>query len=155
TASTLGFIAYRAPEQVSAYDLRDPLNAKKNPDGYFQATAIYNEAHRNASDWTHGNIKDENSKARHLILLLDNSLSMNGDKITRAYEAIDTFLHKLSARDSFNIILFNETPSPFANQLQSATPANVENGLAFIREAPLAGGTEVLAALKLALTQAE
>src|SRR5437868_8603307 len=44
--STLSFIAYRAPEQISAYDLRDPALAAPNPDGYFQATAIYNQNQR-------------------------------------------------------------------------------------------------------------
>src|SRR5205085_5049486 len=44
--STLSFIAYRAPEQISAYDLRDPALAAPNPDGYFQATAVYNQSCR-------------------------------------------------------------------------------------------------------------
>ncbi|HWW77222.1 MAG TPA: VIT domain-containing protein, partial [Pyrinomonadaceae bacterium] len=43
--SALSAIAYRAPEQVSAYDLRDPASATPNPDGYFQATAIFNQRH--------------------------------------------------------------------------------------------------------------
>src|ERR1043166_3150206 len=46
--SALSFIAYRAPEQITAYDLRDPALAAQNPDGYFQATAIFNQSHRQA-----------------------------------------------------------------------------------------------------------
>src|ERR1700753_2797120 len=44
--STLSIIAYRAPEQITAYDLRDPSLAAQNPDGYFQATAIFNQSRR-------------------------------------------------------------------------------------------------------------
>src|SRR5215468_1164002 len=34
--SALSWIAHRAPERVTAYDLRDPALAVTNPDGYFQ-----------------------------------------------------------------------------------------------------------------------
>ena len=34
--SALAVIAHRAPEKISAYDLRDPKLANRNPDGYFE-----------------------------------------------------------------------------------------------------------------------
>jgi len=41
--SVLTFITHRAPERITAYDLRDPSLAVKNPDGYFEARAIFNQ----------------------------------------------------------------------------------------------------------------
>ena len=38
--------AYRAPEKISAYDLRDPHSAAQNADGFFQAQTIFAEKKR-------------------------------------------------------------------------------------------------------------
>ncbi len=73
--STLSFIAYRAPEQISAYDLRDPQLAVANTDGYFQAQTIFNQP------------TSTEKPPRRVVLLLDTSLSMYGDKLARAVEA--------------------------------------------------------------------
>ena len=50
--SAMSFIAHRAPERISAYDLRDPALAVRNPDGYFEARAIFNATLRYTSIWT-------------------------------------------------------------------------------------------------------
>jgi Ca-activated chloride channel family protein len=149
--SRLGFSAYRAPERVSAYDLRDPALAQANPDGYFQATASYNQTKRSAEQ-RQGN-QGQPIQARRIIILLDNSLSMHGEKIVRAYEAIDFFLHRLQPQDRFNIILFNETITPLAALPQAATLDQVERALRFVRDAPLESGTALLPALQAGLEQ--
>lgn len=151
-SSTIAFLAYRAPERVSAYDLRDPALAEKEPDGYFQATAIYNQTGRSASERIAGSGRDA-VPPREVTILLDNSLSMHGEKIVRAYEAIDFFLHKLRPQDSFNLILFNESPQSFSKEPVAGVPENVERALAFVREAPVEGGTSLLAALRVAIEQ--
>src|SRR5215216_2192999 len=40
------FLAYRAPERITADELRDPRLAERDPDGYFEAAALFNEAGR-------------------------------------------------------------------------------------------------------------
>src|SRR5712691_7085945 len=65
--SALSWIAYRAPEQISAYDLRDPALAARNPDGYFEARAIFNQR---------GDAERDAQQSRNVVLLLDTSLSM-------------------------------------------------------------------------------
>src|ERR1041385_3480839 len=82
--STLAFTTYRAPEQISAYDLRDPALAAQNPSGYFEARAVFNQK------------ATTSTQPRNVILLLDTSLSMYGEKLKRAVEALDYFLHSLS-----------------------------------------------------------
>ncbi|HEX8734463.1 MAG TPA: VIT domain-containing protein, partial [Pyrinomonadaceae bacterium] len=67
--NSLSVIAYRAPERISAYDLRDPRLAEKNADGFFQAQAVF-ASNPNAA-----------RQPKRVVLLLDTSLSMYGDKL--------------------------------------------------------------------------
>src|SRR3989440_421343 len=145
--STLSFIAYRAPEQISAYDLRDPALAARNPDGYFAARAIFNE--QRAQFNREQTVADQAMphQPRHLIILFDTSLSMYGDKLARAVEALDYFLHSLTPQDSFNLVLFNEDASTFAPSPVNATPEQVEQALAFVKGSLLGGGTDLRKAL--------
>ena len=136
--SALSWIAYRAPEQISAYDLRDPTLAARNPDGYFEARAIFNQR---------GDRQRDSQKSRNVILLLDTSLSMYGEKLKRAVEALDYFLHSLTPGDQFDLILFNEEPSVLSVTPLSATAENVEHALDFIRNSTLGGGTDLRKAL--------
>jgi Ca-activated chloride channel family protein len=137
--SALSFIAHRAPEQISAYDLRDPALAAANPDGYFEARALFHQQ-RAATQ------KDP----RNVILLLDTSLSMYGEKLAKAVEATDYFLHSLSTRDQFDLILFNEEAAALSPAPLPASPENVERALAFIKNSSLGGGTDLRKALTTA-----
>lgn len=138
--STLSFTTYRAPEQISAYDLRDPALAEKNANGYFEARAVFNQKGATA----------QNTQPRNVILLLDTSLSMYGEKLKRAVEALDYFLNSLSPQDHFDLILFNEETYAFSPTPLPATPDNVEHALDFIRNSMLGSGSD----LRKALTQA-
>ena len=137
--STLSFITYRAPEQISAYDLRDPQLAAANPDGYFQAQAIFNQP-TPAAD-----------APRRIVLLLDTSLSMYGDKLARAVEAADYFLHGLNPQDEFNLILFSDEVAPLSDKPLAATTENVEQAMQFIRNSTFGGGTNLKKALQTAI----
>jgi Ca-activated chloride channel family protein len=136
--STLSWIAYRAPEQISAYDLRDPALAAHNPDGYFEARAIFNQR---------GDNNSQTQEPRNIILLLDTSLSMYGEKLSRAVEALDYFLHSLTPQDKFDLIVFNEEPAVLSGAPLEGTPANVERALEFIKASSLSGGTDLQKAL--------
>lgn len=139
-ASVLSFITHRAPEQISAYDLRDPSLAARNPDGYFEARALFHQ----------GSAANPQRDPRNVILLLDTSLSMYGEKLAKAVEATDYFLHSLSAKDQFDLILFNQEASALSPAPLPATPENVERALEFIKASMLGGGTD----LRRALTKA-
>ncbi len=129
--SLLSFIAYRAPEQISAYELRNPSLAKKNADGYFEMRAVFNE-----------NSTRETAPHR-LILLVDTSLSMDGEKLRRAVESADFLLQNLNPADEFNLVLFGNEPNVFAPNLLSASPENIENALGFLKNSNLGGGTNL------------
>ena len=142
--SALSFIAYRAPERVSAYDLRDPAHAAANPDGYFQANAIF--ARRRDA---------EQRPPLGALVLLDTSLSMRGEKLTRAFEAVEYFLHSLSPSDGFNLALFNSETTALSPEPLPAAPEQVERALAFVRGSMLGGGTDLRRALSDGLALAE
>jgi Ca-activated chloride channel family protein len=141
--SALSWIAHRAPERITAYDLRDPALAVANPDGYFQARAIFNERFNSASGGDRA--------PRNVLLLLDTSLSMHGEKLSRAVEAIDFFLHSLGSRDQFNLILFNDRVEPLSPNPLPATAENVDRALSFVRNSTLGGGTDLNQALLKAI----
>lgn len=149
--STLSWIAYRAPEQVSAYDLRDPSLAARNPDGYFETKAIFNQRGTSSDSSADTQKTIANSQPRNILLLLDTSLSMYGEKLVRAVEAMDFFLHSLTPQDHFNLVLFNEEAFPLSSAPLPATPENVEHALDFIKGSMLGGGTNLKQALLKAL----
>jgi Ca-activated chloride channel family protein len=80
-------------------------------------------------------------------LLLDTSLSMHGEKLLRAVEAIDFFLHNLGPRDRFNLALFNDGVSPLSATPLAGAPENVERAMAFVKASMLGGGTDLNRAL--------
>ena len=68
---------------------------------------------------------------------------MYGEKLKRAVEALDYFLHSLSPEDQFDLILFNEEPSALSPAPLPATAENVERALDFIKGSMLGGGTDL------------
>jgi Ca-activated chloride channel family protein len=141
--SSMSVTAYRAPEMISAGDLRDPKFANPNPDGYFESRAIFNREER------------QNDQPKKVILMLDTSLSMFGDKLLRAVEATDFFLRNLTETDEFNLILFNTDSISFSQKPIFATPENVEKALRFVKGEALEGGTNLKKALQTAIHQSK
>ncbi|MBC7796374.1 MAG: VWA domain-containing protein, partial [Pyrinomonadaceae bacterium] len=139
--NALSVIAYRAPEKISAYDLRDPNLANSNPDGFFQAQTVF------------ATKREEARQPKRVILLLDTSLSMYGDKLVRAVESVDFFLHNLTPEDEFNLILFGDETAPFAPQPVSVNNESVEKAIEFVKNSTLGGGTNLKKGLQTALEQ--
>lgn len=152
--SALSVIAYRAPEQITAYDLRDPALAASNPDGYFQANALFNQRRRTPGQAEAGDAQ-EAGEPRSVLFMLDTSLSMRGDKLARAFEAVEYFLHELNPRDRFNLLLFNSETAALSEEPLPATPEAVERALDFVRGSALGGGTDLHKALVAGLALAE
>jgi Ca-activated chloride channel family protein len=91
--------------------------------------------------------------ARTVIVLFDNSLSMQWDKLERSFTACESALRRLRPSDRFNLLLFNSQLEWFAPQPRAATTANIEQALAFIRRSRIQGGTDLKGALAAALAQ--
>ena len=146
--TALEFLAYRAPERITADELRDPRLAEREPDGYFEAGAVFNEAGRAPGDASP-------PPPRSILLMLDTSLSMQFEKLDRAYEAAEGLLRSLTAQDTFNVMLFNDDVAVFSNNPVDARADQVERALAFIKSSYLSGGTDTGAALDRATSLAK
>jgi Ca-activated chloride channel family protein len=90
---------------------------------------------------------------RNVIILFDNSLSMQWDKLERSYAAMERQLRSLGAPDHFNLLLFNQDVSGFQPDPVVATAANIQAALDFVRGSKLRGGTDLGKALTAALAQ--
>ena len=91
--------------------------------------------------------------ARTVILLFDNSLSMQWEKLERSYAALEATLHTLRPADRFNVLLFNQNITAFQPQPVAATPESTRQALDFVRSSNLRGGTDLLKALTAAIAQ--
>lgn len=141
TDNSLSFVAFRSPESISADDLLNPKSANQNPDGFFETRAIFNQDNL------------QTAQPKRVVLLLDTSLSMYGEKLIRAVEAADYFLHNLNETDEFNLILFNDETVLFEEKPVAATTEKIENALQFIKNEALGGGTNLKKTLAKALNQ--
>jgi Ca-activated chloride channel family protein len=90
---------------------------------------------------------------RNVILLFDNSLSMQWDKLERSYTALERILLGLAPTDQFNLLLFNQDIVSFQAHPITADPATIQHALDFVRSSRLRGGTDIGKALTAGLAQ--
>jgi Ca-activated chloride channel family protein len=89
----------------------------------------------------------------NVIILFDNSLSMQWDKLERSYEAMQKVLHSLTSQDRFNLVLFNSQISAYQPSSTAVTQASIQQATDFIRQSRLRGGTNLQQALETGLAQ--
>jgi Ca-activated chloride channel family protein len=89
----------------------------------------------------------------NVIVLFDDSLSMQWDKLERSYEAMQKVLHSLSGDDHFNLLMFNSKVTAFQPALSGATPVSLQKATDFVRGSRLRGGTDLQRALEAGLAQ--
>jgi len=91
-------------------------------------------------------------QARELIFVIDTSGSMAGDSMPAAKAALVNALSGLRPDDKFNIIEFNSTHSTLFPEPQYASEENLRAGRLFTKRLYPDGGTEMLPALRSALS---
>lgn len=88
---------------------------------------------------------------RDIVLVLDTSGSMEGDKLIQAKEAARYILTHLNPEDRFNVIAFSTGVKHFAYQLQPVSKAL--QAISWIENKPALGGTNINQALLEAIAQ--
>ena len=143
-ADQLEVITHRdpAPPQPDATETA-PRRPSAPESGFFEAQMLLAEPKPAAA----------NAAPRTLIVLFDNSLSMQWEKLERSYAALEAVLRKLTPADHFNVILFNQTVAPFQPQPVPAASQSVQQALDFVRASKLRGGTDLGKALATGLAQ--
>ncbi|MFN4228685.1 marine proteobacterial sortase target protein [Parvibaculum sp.] len=98
-----------------------------------------------------GDVQPE-TKPREAIFVIDNSGSMSGPSMDQAKESLLWALDRLKPGDTFNVIRFDDTLTVL---FPDAVPAHGENlavAKKFVKGLEANGGTEMLPALRAALT---
>ncbi|HUS69848.1 MAG TPA: VIT domain-containing protein [Anaerolineae bacterium] len=91
--------------------------------------------------------------AKDVILVLDTSGSMAGEKIGQAKDALEFVLDNLNPEDRFNIVAFSTGVRLFQQELEPATRS--DGAWRFIDDLRAVGGTNIDLALAEALTMAD
>jgi Ca-activated chloride channel family protein len=89
---------------------------------------------------------------REIVFVVDTSGSMGGVSIAQARASLSLALQQLSSQDRFNIIEFNSIHRALYKQPVSASRHNVQRAQEFVRQLQASGGTEMLPALRRALS---
>lgn len=92
---------------------------------------------------------------REVIFVLDTSGSMAGTSIRQAREALVLALQRLAPGDRFNVIEFNSSAHALFRGAREASPAQVGRAVSWVRGLEARGGTEMAAALNLALNDGD
>ncbi len=87
------------------------------------------------------------------IFVIDTSGSMGGVSIEQARASLHVALDRLKPSDAFNIIEFNSITRSFSPQPVSASASNLAQARRMVDALRADGGTEMLPALKRAMTQ--
>jgi Ca-activated chloride channel homolog len=145
SADSLVVTTYRNPQPAQpSPDETSPVPTKQPEPGFFLAqTLLADDAPKPA----------QASTPRNVILLFDNSLSMQWDKLERSYAALEKILLGLTPADHFNLLLFNQDIAIFQPQPVAADPAAIQHALDFVRSSRLRGGTDIGNALTAGLAQ--
>lgn len=98
-------------------------------------------------------VDDDAIVAKDVIVILDTSGSMEGEKLVQAKEAAHYVVDHLNPRDRFNVVSFSTGVRSFASRLISAEDASEAHS--FIDRLEAMGGTNISLALLESLQQAD
>jgi Ca-activated chloride channel family protein len=98
-------------------------------------------------------VDDTQVVAKDVILVLDTSGSMEGEKIEQAKDALLFVLDNLNPEDRFNIVEFSTGVRAYADRLQPAGPTRDAAG--WVRDIRAGGGTDINRAMLEALDMAD
>ncbi|HLW78014.1 MAG TPA: VIT and VWA domain-containing protein, partial [Terriglobia bacterium] len=161
----LEVITHRDPSP-GAPDVTQTSSAPKaNQPGFFEASALlvspsesgFSPATAGSARKPSGAVSAEteapaaNGPPRTIVLLFDNSLSMQWEKLERSYRALEALLGTLRPQDRFNVLLFNTEVKGFRPAPVPADSRALQEALDFVRSSSLRGGTDLEAALESAL----
>jgi len=88
---------------------------------------------------------------REIVFVIDTSGSMGGQSIRQARDSLQFALSRLTPRDRFNIVRFNDGFDMLFADARRADPENLSVAKSYVDRIEAGGGTEMLPALRAAL----
>jgi Ca-activated chloride channel family protein len=92
------------------------------------------------------------AQPKDVVLTVDTSGSMQGEKISQAKKALTYIVNALNTEDRLGIVQFNTDVESFQSGLVSATPENKRKAIAFVEALEARGGTNIGDALSTGKT---
>jgi Ca-activated chloride channel family protein len=89
---------------------------------------------------------------REVVFVIDNSGSMGGTSIVQAKASLIYALGRLQPTDRFNVIRFDDTMTVLFSASVPADAGHIGSATAFVNALQAAGGTEMVPAMRAALT---
>jgi len=88
---------------------------------------------------------------KDVVVVLDHSGSMSGEKITQAKEALRFILRNLNRKDRFNVVAYNDQVDPFFDRLVGVGEERINEAAERIDRIDATGGTNIHEALQVAM----
>ncbi|MEM1293728.1 MAG: VIT and VWA domain-containing protein [Verrucomicrobiota bacterium] len=130
-------LAHQIERATTGFDLI--TSKRRGEDGYFCLTL------------TAGNELEMQDIGMDYVFVVDISGSMRDDrKLLLSKDSVAAFVDTLGARDRFEVMTFNITPTMAFNQLETVNEENRERAHRFLASAQAAGGTTIKAAIETA-----
>jgi Ca-activated chloride channel family protein len=150
-ADSLDVISYRSQHvALPQPGETQPVRATVPEPGFFEADIVVGEGKAAAA----GAAADA-GPPRTVVVLFDNSLSMQWEKLERSYAALEAVLNKLRTVDRFNVVLFNQDVTLWKPSPVPADAASVTAAREMVRSSRLRGGTDLGKALAVGLAQCD
>jgi Ca-activated chloride channel family protein len=148
-ADPLDVIAYRSQHKaLPQADETRPVATTLLEPGFFEADMLVGEGKA-------ANASRDGGPSRTVVVLFDNSLSMQWEKLERSYAALEGVLNKLRPIDRFNVVVFNQDVTPWKPMPVAADTASVSAAREMVRASHLRGGTDLGKALTAGLVQCD
>jgi Ca-activated chloride channel family protein len=144
-ADSVRVLSYRNPDSAQPDAAEKSPVRNNNEPGFAEIEALLANKRSAANGQVHA--------PRNVIVLFDDSLSMQWDKLERSYEAMQAVLHSLGPQDHFNLLLFNSKVTSFQSAPATVTQASLRQADSFLRNSRLRGGTDLQQAIDAGLAQ--
>lgn len=90
--------------------------------------------------------------AKDVIIAIDKSGSMSGQKIEQARKAAEFVLNNLTKDDRFNIVVYESSVNNYQSGLIAASPESIRDAVSFVGRIQASGGTNINEALSRSLS---
>ncbi|MDR1925641.1 MAG: VWA domain-containing protein [Planctomycetaceae bacterium] len=94
---------------------------------------------------------EEKAVAKNVILVIDNSGSMSGQKIVQARDALKFVLNNLRSEDNFNIVQYSSNAVKFKDEIQPANKELLKEAADYADSIKATGGTNIADAINTSL----
>ena len=95
---------------------------------------------------------DDRKIPKDVILVIDKSSSMSGEKIDQARKAADFVLSNLNKDDRFNMVIYESSVNNYRSEMIHASPQEIRDAKTFVGQLRSGGGTNINEALLRALS---